>query len=91
MERWRRQYAEDSAVPVSSMIDIVFLLIIFFVVTIDIDREVADQEIVPLRKNGEPGIPSSYAETVKLRFVKPIRLLRYWRAKVLQMFLSMPS
>ena len=46
MERGRRQYAEDSAVPVSSMIDIVFLLIIFFVVTIDIDREVADQEIV---------------------------------------------
>ena len=31
MERGRRQYAEDSAVPVSSMIDIVFLLIIFFV------------------------------------------------------------
>ena len=52
MERGRRQYAEDSAVPVSSMIDIVFLLIIFFVVTIDIDREVAENLTINLRRSG---------------------------------------
>lgn len=46
MECKRRQYVDDSTVPVSSMIDIVFLLIIFFVVTIDIDRDIADQEII---------------------------------------------
>lgn len=38
----------------ASMIDIVFLLIIFFVVTIDLDHEVQDQEIVlPKVKSGE--------------------------------------
>jgi biopolymer transport protein ExbD len=42
-------------VPVSAMIDIVFLLIIFFVVTIDIERDAADQEIeLPLLNHGKP-------------------------------------
>jgi len=46
---------EDSGVPVSSMIDIVFLLIIFFVVTIDIDRETSDLEIfLPIVASGTP-------------------------------------
>ncbi len=42
-------------VPVSAMIDIVFLLIIFFVVTIDIERDAADQMIVlPTVNTGTP-------------------------------------
>ncbi len=33
-------------VPISSMIDVVFLLIIFFVVTAAVDKEVSDEKIV---------------------------------------------
>jgi len=40
----RAQLAEAS-VPISAMIDIVFLLIIFFVVTASIDKEVEDEMI----------------------------------------------
>ncbi len=50
----RKKYETSTGVPVSSMIDIVFLLIIFFVVTIDLDRDVQDLEIVlPKVKSGE--------------------------------------
>lgn len=67
--RNRKQYADESAVPVSSMIDIVFLLIIFFVVTIDIDREVADQEItLPSVAHGIPlKVKKSENLTINLR------------------------
>lgn len=54
----RREQRKNSAAigaPVSSMIDIVFLLIIFFVVTIDIERDAADQEIkLPSLYDGKP-------------------------------------
>lgn len=54
----RREQRKNSAAisaPVSSMIDIVFLLIIFFVVTIDIERDAADQEIkLPFIQGGKP-------------------------------------
>ncbi len=37
---------EEAGVPISAMIDIVFLLIIFFVVTASIDKEVEDEAVI---------------------------------------------
>ncbi len=55
LRRNKQKTISQAGVPVSSMIDIVFLLIIFFVVTIDLDREAADQEItLPTVQGGEP-------------------------------------
>ncbi len=36
---------QNAEVPISSMIDIIFLLIIFFVVTAAIDKEIEDEEV----------------------------------------------
>ena len=36
---------EDADVPISAMIDVVFLLIIFFVVTATLDRDIEDESI----------------------------------------------
>ena len=53
--REQRKNEASISAPVSSMIDIVFLLIIFFVVTIDIERDAADQEIkLPAIHDGKP-------------------------------------
>lgn len=43
-----KRITDDSVaeVPISSMIDIVFLLIIFFIVTATIDKEAEDQNII---------------------------------------------
>lgn len=42
----KKQSSNDKAVfPISSMIDIVFLLIIFFVVTASIDKEIEDERV----------------------------------------------
>lgn len=41
----RRQTEEQIETPITSMIDVVFLLIIFFVVTATIDKEVVDKSI----------------------------------------------
>jgi len=42
----RERKEEQAAVPISAMIDIVFLLIIFFVVTASIDKDIEDESIV---------------------------------------------
>ncbi len=44
-KRRKNEYGE-AAVPISAMIDITFLLIIFFVVTAAMDKEVEDEAIV---------------------------------------------
>ncbi len=44
MARKKREQ-EEANVPISAMIDIVFLLIIFFVVTASIDKEAEDEEV----------------------------------------------
>lgn len=41
----KRKEGEDANVPLSAMIDIVFLLIIFFVVTAALDKEIQDEQI----------------------------------------------
>ena len=43
------QMDETAEVPISSMIDVVFLLIIFFVVTASIDKEIEDEKVVLAR------------------------------------------
>ncbi len=37
---------EQAETPISSMIDIVFLLIIFFVVTASVDKEIEDEKVI---------------------------------------------
>lgn len=37
---------EEAEIPISSMIDVVFLLIIFFVVTAAIDKEIEDEKVI---------------------------------------------
>ncbi len=41
----RRQTDDSIETPITSMIDVVFLLIIFFVVTASIDKEIVDESI----------------------------------------------
>lgn len=41
----KKRDVQDAEVPISAMIDIVFLLIIFFVVTASIDKEMEDELI----------------------------------------------
>lgn len=46
---------ETAEVPISSMIDVVFLLIIFFVVTAAIDKEIEDEKVILSQApNGRP-------------------------------------
>ena len=41
----RKKPPEDANIPIESMIDIIFLLIIFFVVTASMDKEIQDASI----------------------------------------------
>ncbi|OGV34077.1 MAG: hypothetical protein A2020_01255 [Lentisphaerae bacterium GWF2_45_14] len=41
----KKPETQEASVPISSMIDIVFLLIIFFVVTASIDKEIEDERV----------------------------------------------
>ena len=45
-KKHRDEGAEVADIPISSMIDIIFLLIIFFVVTAAMDKEVEDAEVL---------------------------------------------
>jgi len=47
MARKKKKLSEagDASVPISAMIDVVFLLIIFFVVTASIDKDVEDEKV----------------------------------------------
>ena len=42
----RSKEVEEAEIPISSMIDVVFLLIIFFVVTASMDKEVEDEKVI---------------------------------------------
>ena len=46
MAKKRINNDETAEVPISSMIDVVFLLIIFFVVTAAIDKDVEDEKVI---------------------------------------------
>ena len=56
MSKRNRPVTEEAAsVPISSMIDIVFLLIIFFIVTATLDKDVQDETILLAdAPNGRP-------------------------------------
>ena len=45
MEKERNRPKQEAEIPISSMIDIIFLLIIFFVVTTSIDKEIEDEAV----------------------------------------------
>lgn len=45
MAKRKKREVQEAEVPISSMIDIVFLLIIFFVVTAAIDKEIQDEKV----------------------------------------------
>lgn len=48
MARKKKKFATsgDASVPISAMIDVVFLLIIFFVVTAAVDKDVEDEKVI---------------------------------------------
>lgn len=60
----RKKEVQEAEIPISSMIDIVFLLIIFFVVTASLDKEIEDEQIIltnaphgkPLKKKDPRGV-----------------------------------
>jgi biopolymer transport protein ExbD len=66
----RKREVEEAEVPISSMIDIVFLLIIFFVVTASLDKEVEDENVKlcnaphgkPLKKKDPRGVTINVEE-----------------------------
>ena len=45
MGKKKERVVQEAEVPISAMIDIVFLLIIFFVVTASIDKDMEDEEV----------------------------------------------
>ena len=66
---------ENLEVPLSSLIDIVFLLIIFFVVTSNMDREKIDRDIVLAESNYIPRTKAEGTEqkvTVNIRYDKTL-------------------
>ena len=56
MAKKNRLFSEEAAsVPISSMIDIVFLLIIFFIVTATLDKDMQDESVLLAdAPNGRP-------------------------------------
>jgi biopolymer transport protein ExbD len=46
MAKKKERVVQEAEVPISAMIDIVFLLIIFFVVTAAVDKEMEDEEVI---------------------------------------------
>ena len=65
---------EVAETPISSMIDVVFLLIIFFVVTASLDKEIEDEEIEltnaphgkPLKKKDPRGVTINVRKNGKI-------------------------
>ena len=62
----RRQSDDTIETPITSMIDVVFLLIIFFVVTASIDKEVVDQSIQLARAKYSPAIEKKNPNTITI-------------------------
>ncbi len=55
----RNRGSEDLETPITSMIDIVFLLIIFFVVTAAVDKDMVDESIVLAEAKKAPAVETS--------------------------------
>ncbi|MBN1865147.1 MAG: biopolymer transporter ExbD [Victivallales bacterium] len=70
----KKREQQEAEIPISSMIDIVFLLIIFFVVTASLDKEVEDEMIrlansphgKPLTKKDPRGVTINIRENGKI-------------------------
>lgn len=65
-----RERGDDTLeTPITSMIDIVFLLIIFFVVTASVDKDVVDEQINLAQAKAAPAIETTdpRAVTINLR------------------------
>ena len=79
----------DAAVPISAMIDVVFLLIIFFVVTASIDKEVEDEVVIlakaPHGKPMEKKDPRSFIVNIRKEGKTFIAGIEYPMSKITEM------
>lgn len=55
----KRQSNDSLETPITSMIDIVFLLIIFFVVTASVDKDMVDESILLAEAKKSPAVETS--------------------------------
>lgn len=60
----RRRTQEEGGTPVASLIDVVFLLIIFFVVTASVEKEVIDRSIQLARAENAPATEERLPDTI---------------------------
>lgn len=66
-----RQRGDDNLeTPITSMIDIVFLLIIFFVVTASVDKDVVDESITIAQAKNAPAVDSTDPRSVTINLNK---------------------
>jgi biopolymer transport protein ExbD len=66
-----KQRADDTLeTPITSMIDIVFLLIIFFVVTASVDKDIVDESITLAQAKHAPAIEQSDPRAVTVNLQK---------------------
>lgn len=62
----RRQTDDSIETPITSMIDVVFLLIIFFVVTASIDKEIVDESIQLARAKYTDAVEKKDPRTISI-------------------------
>ncbi len=62
----RRRPQEELETPVASLIDVVFLLIIFFVVTATIDRDVVDDTVRLAQARFSPAVDKKDPRTITI-------------------------
>ncbi|NMA46033.1 MAG: biopolymer transporter ExbD [Lentisphaerae bacterium] len=66
----RKREDDTLETPITSMIDIVFLLIIFFVVTASVDKDVVDESIMLAQAKNAPAVEQSDPRTVTVNLHK---------------------
>lgn len=59
-----KKQAEDAKIDMTPMIDIVFQMIIFFVVTIELDRQIVDEKIILADSPDGPAVEKRDPRTV---------------------------
>ncbi len=63
-----KRRTDELVMPLSSLIDIVFLLIIFFVVTASVQQQIVDQRVkLAKTRHVEPEQPAAWTFTVNIR------------------------
>ncbi|NMA43653.1 MAG: biopolymer transporter ExbD [Oligosphaeraceae bacterium] len=60
----KRRHDEDLQTPITAMIDIVFQLIIYFVVTSSVDKDIVDESIRLAEASHAPAVETSDPRTV---------------------------